>query len=71
MSSKPVNEIYTLFVVVVVQTNYKNWGVHSTDCYMFGSLLTGAGPVIGQLLDDVIPILSYCLNAEEAELRLQ
>ena len=38
---------------------------------MFGSLLSGAGPILGQLLDDVIPILSYCLNAEEPELRLQ
>lgn len=53
------------------QETYKNWSVHSTDCYMFGSLLSGAGPVLGQLLDDVIPILSYCLNAEEPELRLQ
>lgn len=53
------------------QETYKNWSVHSTDCYMFSSLLSGAGPILGQLLDDVIPILSYCLNAEEPELRLQ
>lgn len=41
------------------------------DCYLFGCLLSGAGPVLGKLLDDIIPILTHCLNAEEPELRLQ
>ena len=38
---------------------------------MFGSLLAGAGAILGQLLDEIMPILVYCLNAEELELRLQ
>ena len=41
------------------------------DCYLFGCLLSGAGPILGHLLEDIIPILAYCLNAEEPELRLQ
>ena len=38
---------------------------------MFGSLLAGAGAILGQLLEEIMPILAYCLNAEEPELRLQ
>ncbi len=53
------------------QEDYSNWSIHSPDCYLFGSLLSGAGPVLGQLLDDIIPLLAHCLNAQEPELRLQ
>ena len=49
-----------------------NWNIHSSDCYLFGSVLSGAGPILGQLLEDVIPILSFCLNTKrEPEMRLQ
>ena len=54
------------------QDGYKSWSVRSPDCALFSSLLSGAGPVIGQLLDDVIPILTSCLSPDnDPEMRLQ
>ena len=46
--------------------------MHSPDCALFGSLLSGAGPVIGQLLDDIVPILTSCLSPDtDPEMRLR
>ena len=61
-----------LTAITPTQDTYKSWSVHSPDCALFGSLLSGAGPVIGQLLDDIIPILTSCLSPDtDPEMRLR
>lgn len=55
-----------------MQANYKGWTINTPDCALFSSLLSGAGPVIGEMLDDVIPVLIQCLHPEgDPEMRLQ
>lgn len=54
------------------QMSYKGWTIDTPDCALFSSLLSGAGPVVGQILDDVIPVLTQCLQPEaDPEMRLQ
>ena len=63
---------WCLTAITPTQETYKSWSVHSPDCALFGSLLSGAGPVIGQLLDDIIPMLTSCLSPDtDPEMRLQ
>ena len=51
---------------------HKSWTVNSPDCILFSSLLSGAGPIIDQCLDDVMPILATCLNPDaDVEMKLQ
>ena len=58
--------------VFLMQVSYKGWTINTPDCVLFSSLLSGAGPVIGQMLDDVIPILIQCLHPDgDPEMRLQ
>ena len=42
--------------------DYCGWTIKTPDCALFSSLLSGAGSVIGEVLDDVIPILIQCLQ---------
>ena len=54
------------------QHGHETWTVSSPDCDLFASLLSGAGLVIGQLLDDVIPILTSCLRPDgDPEMKLR
>ena len=63
---------WCLPAIIPTQETYKCWSVHSPDCALFGSLLSGAGPVIGQLLDDIIPMLTSCLSPDtDPEMRLR
>lgn len=48
------------------------WSIHSPNCAVFSSLLSGAGPVVGELLDNVMPMLTSCLRPDgDQEMRLQ
>lgn len=59
-------------VFFVFQLKYRSWTINNPDCTLFSSLLSGAGPVIGQILDDVIPVLTHCLHPDgDPEMRLQ
>ena len=57
---------------VVLQDNYRGWTINTPDCALFSGLLSGAGHVIGDILDDVIPVLTQCLHPDgDPEMRLQ
>jgi dynein assembly factor 5 len=59
-------------IMQTIKINYRGWTINTPDCALFSSLLSGAGPVIGQVLDDVIPILTQCLHPDgDPEMRLQ
>ena len=61
-----------VFVLLLLQLNYKGWTMNTPDCALFSSLLTGAGPVLGQILDDVVPVLTQCLDPDgDPEMILQ
>ncbi|XP_022319894.2 dynein axonemal assembly factor 5-like [Crassostrea virginica] len=48
------------------------WSVHSTERLVFDTLLIECGPVVGDLLDDVVPILVTNLDTDkDPELRLK
>ncbi|KAL5019260.1 hypothetical protein ScPMuIL_004982 [Solemya velum] len=52
--------------------SYATWNVHSVERLVFDSLIMAAGPVVGEHLDDIIPILVCNLNPEkDAEVRLK
>lgn len=54
------------------QEGYTGWSVHSPNCTLFSALLSGAGPVLGGLLGEVLPILTSCLRPDaDPEMRLQ
>lgn len=54
------------------QDGYAMWNNHSVERLVFDALMMESGPVVGEMLDDVIPVLSVNLNPEkDAELRLK
>lgn len=77
-SSQGMDSVHVLYqkhskdILNTLKSNYKSWTLHSPNCSLFASLLLGAGPVVGQLLDDVIPILTSCLHPDnDPEMKLQ
>lgn len=58
--------------MLIIQASHKSWTVNSPDCVLFSSVLSGAGPIIGHVLADVMPVLTACLNpTADEEMRLQ
>jgi dynein assembly factor 5 len=58
-------------IIHSIKLNYQGWTINTPDCALFSSLLSGAGHVLGQILDDVIPVLTQCLNPDgDPEMRL-
>ncbi|XP_072168625.1 dynein axonemal assembly factor 5-like [Diadema setosum] len=54
------------------QTSYQHWTNLSVERLVFDTLLSEAGEVVGDLLDDIIPILETNLRPDkDAELRLK
>ncbi|KAL5484058.1 hypothetical protein EMCRGX_G020494 [Ephydatia muelleri] len=77
-SSQGMESVHVLYqvhskdILNTLKDSYKSWTLHSPNCSLFASLLLGAGPVIGQLLDDIIPILTSCLHPDnDPEMKLQ
>ena len=60
------------FTIVFFQGSHKSWTSHSSARLLFTTLLVHAGPVVGTLLQDIIPMFTVCLNPEkDPELRLE
>ena len=57
----------------MLQDSYTSWSSLSPDCLLFGCLLAGASSVvIGESLEDIIPMLTHCLRPEEdAKMKLK
>ena len=77
-SSQGMESVHVLYqvhskdILNTLKDSYKSWTLHSPNCSLFASLLLGAGPVIGQLLDDIIPMLASCLHPDnDPEMKLQ
>jgi len=57
----------------MLQVGYTCWSSHTPDCLLFGCLLAGASSVvIGESLEDIVPMLTHCLRPEEdAKMKLK
>lgn len=58
-------------VIDSMEGSYESWTKYSVERNIFDTLLGKSGPVVGDLLEEIIPILKSNLNPEkDAELRL-
>ncbi|XP_002740361.1 dynein axonemal assembly factor 5-like [Saccoglossus kowalevskii] len=63
---------HTKQVLDSLKGSYEQWTNYSTERLIFDTLLTEAGPVVGEHLDEVIPMLKTNLRPEkDPELRLK
>ncbi|KAK6170739.1 hypothetical protein SNE40_019054 [Patella caerulea] len=71
-SKQHLFELYTKSVIKQFDDNYFSWTNHSMERQIFDTLLIEAGDVIGDLLEDIIPILVTSLKPEkDPEMRLK
>ncbi|XP_033097480.1 dynein assembly factor 5, axonemal-like [Anneissia japonica] len=65
-------ERHTKDLLDSLKGTYKQWNNHSLERFIFDTLLTEAGPILGALLNDVIPMLRENLRtSKDPELRLK
>ncbi|ELU05823.1 hypothetical protein CAPTEDRAFT_167239 [Capitella teleta] len=65
-------EMHTHQMLSSMKEHYMQWAQHSTDRLIFDTLIMSSGPVVGRLLDDVLPIMAANLNPDkDPEVRLK
>ncbi|XP_064394922.1 dynein axonemal assembly factor 5-like [Halichondria panicea] len=70
-STQGLYQDHTHQILQQLAEGYTGWSVHSPNCTLFSALLSGAGPVLGGLLGEVLPILTSCLRPDaDPEMRL-
>ncbi|XP_013406264.1 dynein assembly factor 5, axonemal [Lingula anatina] len=71
-SGQDLYSLYTKPLLDTFQDNYAMWNNFSVERAIFDALLVESGPVVGELLEDVIPIMVANLNPEkDPEIRLK
>ncbi|XP_065919012.1 dynein axonemal assembly factor 5-like isoform X2 [Dysidea avara] len=59
-------QLHSKEILSKLKDSYTSWSSLSPDCLLFGCLLAGASSVvIGESLEDIIPMLTHCLRPEE------
>uniref|UniRef100_H2YGR6 TOG domain-containing protein n=1 Tax=Ciona savignyi TaxID=51511 RepID=H2YGR6_CIOSA len=63
---------HTREVLDSMSSSYQEWTMYSVEQKIFDSLISRAGPVVGEVLEQVMPMLTVNLNPQkEPELRLR
>nr|XP_002127221.1 dynein assembly factor 5, axonemal [Ciona intestinalis] len=63
---------HTREVLDSMRSSYKEWTMYSVEQRIFDSLISRAGPVVGEVLEQVMPMLEVNLNPQkDPELRLK
>ncbi|XP_077979793.1 dynein axonemal assembly factor 5-like [Glandiceps talaboti] len=71
-SSDQLYALHTKQILDSLKGSYEQWTNYSTERLIFDTLLTEAGPVVGEYLDDIILMLKANLNPDkDPELRLK
>ncbi|XP_064635749.1 dynein axonemal assembly factor 5-like [Lineus longissimus] len=70
-----VQNLYALHAKTLLERwsdDYPMWNIHSIDRQIFDALLIDSGPVVGELLDIIVPMFTANLKTEkDAEVRLK
>ncbi|CAB3999599.1 dynein assembly factor 5, axonemal-like, partial [Paramuricea clavata] len=70
--ARDLYKLHTKDVIEKLKESHTSWTSHSSSRLLFNTLLLNAGPVVGTLLSDIVPMVTVCLNPEkDPELRLK